>query len=74
MGQFRCFFQQPETAQFSLLTGESQVEATKVMRKEITRKGGESRRLVGTGDGTLSVGPGGDAEVARMLTSWYKRE
>lgn len=33
------------------------------------RSGGESRSLVGKGDGTLSEGPGVDAHPARMLRS-----
>lgn len=44
------------------------------MRKEITRKGGEFRRLVGIGDGIFLVGFGGDVEVVRMFIFWYKRE
>lgn len=38
------------------------------------RSGGESRSLVCTGDGILSIGPGVDAEASRMLRFWYKGE
>lgn len=47
--QFGCFFQQPGTAAVQPSeVGEAQVGARKIMRKEVTRRGGEFWSLVCT--------------------------
>lgn len=67
----QCFLQQPETAAVQpSKTGEFPAGLSRmIVRKEITRRGEESRSLVCKGKGTLSIGPGVHADAANMLRS-----
>lgn len=50
--------------------GESQAGPNRmIVRKEIMRRGGESRSLVCKAKGTLSIVPGVHADPAKMLRS-----